>query len=387
LSRIQYQNSEDSDIISHGFEDLLAAARQRFLKGGNVERININPGRPSPLTSPLLGKLVLRALSERWLDKSPVDLLFVMEIATAQSPTFLLHGHQMGVDEVLCGRSGLLWAILEIRKRCPEGESRAAFAPVFQHIHKLVQSILAAGRAGAQLHRQTAGDGNVVNMPLMWSWFDHFFSLGAMHGIAGVLTVLLDSTLPRHALPIVEAYEEIAQSITALCQLCIANEGHLPMSIPARPSKHSTPLVQICHGTPGILILLATAKDNKKFASQFWRPEFDQAISLASEVVWKQGLLSKGCSLCHGIAGNALSLLSLASGETRYRSPDHPWSLFEGLAGFMVALSEAKTLVEMKLGVLKARHAGTDDDAEVKKAQRNRLLGFPWLSSRSNEED
>jgi hypothetical protein len=75
----------------------------------------------------------------------------------------------------------------------------------------------------------------------------------------------------------------------------------------------------------------------------------------AGRVTWERGLLRKGLGLCHGVAGNGYALLSLyratkdvlwlhravqlglfaASDEGRalHAVPDHPLSLFEGLAG------------------------------------------------------
>jgi hypothetical protein len=248
----------------------------------------------------------------------------------------------------------------------------------------------------------------------MWPWFDEYYSLGAMHGISGVLSVLLDPSLPRHFISITESYSDIAQSISALCKLCVENEGHLPMSIPSRPTNRSAPLVQICHGAPGILALLAAARRNTRFSSQYWNQEWQRAISSASDVVWSQGLLSKGCSLCHGLAGNSLSLLLLVDpfdeqtdghlaaalamllearatppfnpDATKYRMPDDPWSLFEGLAGLLCAWSEASALVTLKLEVLRLKTEGILDAGLIAKSEeiarlQQRLLGFPCLVS------
>lgn len=69
------------------------------------------------------------------------------------------------------------------------------------------------------------------------------------------------------------------------------------------------------------------------------------------EVVWERGLLLKGYSLCHGVAGNGYTFLQLyrltgdhlhlyratkfaewclSSEERQCPAPDHPYSLFEG---------------------------------------------------------
>ena len=69
--------------------------------------------------------------------------------------------------------------------------------------------------------------------------------------------------------------------------------------------------------------------------------------------VWERGLLRKGLGLCHGVGGNGYVFLSLyrATGEEKYlqyarafavfivenlEAPwpsDHPFSLYEGMAG------------------------------------------------------
>merc|ERR1712224_1065043 len=84
-------------------------------------------------------------------------------------------------------------------------------------------------------------------------------------------------------------------------------------------------------------------------------PRWLQVAVEAGETVWRYGLLKKGPGICHGMAGNGYALLALyrATGDTRWlcraqhfaatmfrpeverecRTPDHPFSLFEGLAG------------------------------------------------------
>lgn len=199
----------------------------------------------------------------------------------------------------------------------------------------------------------------------------------------------------------------IADTITGLCQICINNGGHLPSSVPGRSSRPS-PLVQVCHGSPGILILLACARKNTYLLTNYWSPTWDQATLLATERIWEQGLLSKGGSLCHGLAGNAWPLLLLydcfeygtehidtaqrnfkarsqiadvpdfsdkltadyflsralafllharesrpysnSSKSSRdFRMPDSPYCLFEGLAGTVCAWAEACATIEARL--------------------------------------
>ena len=77
-------------------------------------------------------------------------------------------------------------------------------------------------------------------------------------------------------------------------------------------------------------------------------------------MVYQQGLLRKGVGLCHGVSGNVYALLAASDADNanceelflkavhlaglatfhedltiskEMGTPDHPWSLYEGLAG------------------------------------------------------
>jgi len=225
--------------------------------------------------------------------------------------------------------------------------------------------------------------------------------------IAGILSILLacnPGELEEH-LPV------IGKTVTALCRLTIASNGHLPMTLPHFSFGQQTELVQLCHGSPGLLILLGTALKNENLTRKHWTPEWDQAIDLATDRVWEEGILSKGGSLCHGIAGNGWPWLMLHdvfqyhatavnsarcdnlqlphesilpeghlgnkltpdyflsralafmlhSRETRpyntnpattdrdYRMPDDPYSLFEGLAGNVCAWADTCAVLQARL--------------------------------------
>lgn len=217
-------------------------------------------------------------------------------------------------------------------------------------------------------------------------------------------------------------YEAIGRTITGLCKVCISHNGHLPTSIPPRQSSRPSPLVQICHGAPALLLLLATAKRIPGL-DEFHTPEWDDAVRLGSERIWEEGVLSKGGGICHGITGNAWpwlmlyekavveeraqqqqpnagtgnvspqgklsadDLLSkaltflLAAKDTppfakksRFRMPDRPFSLFEGLAGTICAWSEACAIIKTRLQQMEG------DSTDVKgKFDICRTFGFPGL--------
>ena len=88
-------------------------------------------------------------------------------------------------------------------------------------------------------------------------------------------------------------------------------EGHLPSSLPRRYHAYGE-LVQLCHGAPGALLLIAALRSACAHTGKTHPPELDIVESRLSDRVWKEGLLSKGMSLCHGIAGNAWPWLLLS---------------------------------------------------------------------------
>lgn len=183
------------------------------------------------------------------------------------------------------------------------------------------------------------------------------------------------------------------------------------MALPPFSYGQKSEFVQLCHGSPGMLILLAAALKNGSLTREYWCPEWDQAILLATNRIWEEGILSKGGSLCHGIAGNAWPWLQLhdvfqyhgqdvqqarreyqqrsngssvpsrdlspkltpdfflsralafllharetrpynsapANSDREYRLPDDPFSMFEGLAGNVCAWADTCAVLQARL--------------------------------------
>lgn len=108
-------------------------------------------------------------------------------------------------------------------------------------------------------------------------------------------------------------------------------------------------LVHWCHGAPGAIYLIAKAY------VVFRDDRYLQACIRAANLVWQKGLLLKGPCICHGVAGNAYVFLLMyrLTKDPKYlyraekfmefllnphflryaRTPDCPFSLYEGLAG------------------------------------------------------
>lgn len=120
-------------------------------------------------------------------------------------------------------------------------------------------------------------------------------------------------------------------------------------------------LIHWCHGAPGAIYLLA------KSYLIFKEQRYLDACVRAADLVWRKGLLYKGPGICHGVAGNAYVFLVMyrLTNDTKYlyraikftqflqnsdflrfaRTPDCPFSLYEGFAGtvcFLIDLLDLK---------------------------------------------
>ena len=82
-------------------------------------------------------------------------------------------------DELLYGRAGYLFTLLFLRKEVGVEQVGS------EVVRRVVEAILASGRA-------LAGD-LCSRAPLMWAWHDKVY-FGAAHGIAGIITVLLQAS-------------------------------------------------------------------------------------------------------------------------------------------------------------------------------------------------
>uniref|UniRef100_A0A6I8ND58 Glutathione S-transferase LANCL1 n=1 Tax=Ornithorhynchus anatinus TaxID=9258 RepID=A0A6I8ND58_ORNAN len=153
--------------------------------------------------------------------------------------------------------------------------------------------------------------------------------------------------------------ERVPQShIQQVCDMILASGENLAKK---RNFTAKTPLmyewyqeyyVGAAHGLAGIYYYLMQV---------FNEPQYLSDALQCSEVIWKFGLLKKGYGLCHGAAGNAYAFLALYNltqdvkflyrackfaewcldyGEHGCRTPDTPFSLFEGMAGTIYFLAD-----------------------------------------------
>ena len=141
-----------------------------------------------------------------------------------------------------------------------------------------------------------------------WFWQQDLYGqkvlyLGAGHGFAGnVYPVFRGAAL----LPadLVQGFADRAlQTFTALAVRADGCASWHPVHDPERV-KHRLPIVQDCHGAPGLVCRLAGAPRT---------PAWDTLLLEAGELTWRAGPLSKGAGLCHGTAGNGYAFLKLAA--------------------------------------------------------------------------
>ena len=84
----------------------------------------------------------------------------------------------MGGDDILWGRTGLLWILLNVRAHQFSEETQKALAPVMAKIPDLVRVIIDAGRQGSKDYIQKHGDQDAH--PLMYEWVIGHYFFGAL---------------------------------------------------------------------------------------------------------------------------------------------------------------------------------------------------------------
>uniref|UniRef100_A0A8C9WA87 Glutathione S-transferase LANCL1 n=1 Tax=Scleropages formosus TaxID=113540 RepID=A0A8C9WA87_SCLFO len=115
---------------------------------------------------------------------------------------------------------------------------------------------------------------------------------------------------------------------------------------------HQEYYVGVAHGLAGIYYFLMQV---------FGVAQYLVDALQCGEVIWQRGLLKKGYGLCHGAAGNGYAFLALYKlthdpkhlyracvfaewcmdyGKHSCRTPDRPFSLFEGMAGTIYFLGD-----------------------------------------------
>ncbi|WVQ67897.1 uncharacterized protein L199_006102 [Kwoniella botswanensis] len=247
-------------------------------------------------------------------------------------------------DELLYGRVGYLYALQFLRSHIPPSKLPPEISTLAKETVKL---ILQSGiSTSSSSFTQSHGDPS-----LLYKWHGKTY-LGAAHGISGILTILMrEHRIFHHGHLLIEGNLSMIERTVdwLICQR--DNEGNFPSSLESSGGKE---LVQFCHGNPGLILVLG--EGCKLFGKR--KNDWMEVAVRAGEVVWEKGLLRKGVGLCHGISGNAFALgalydltgddkwlqrtqafssiaLNIVKGDSDQRTstPDHPYSLYEGMAG------------------------------------------------------
>ncbi|XP_033097827.1 lanC-like protein 3 [Anneissia japonica] len=242
-------------------------------------------------------------------------------------------------EEILVGRAGYLSGILFFQKKL--GVSILSS----ETINSICSSIIQSGRDYAN-HLQ-------VGCPLMYQYYGSH-CLGAAHGISGILQILLSFPDFLKADPTAE--KDIRASVDFLLALQNADPLKNIATVLEEANKRSSQdaLVHWCHGAPGVVYMFAKAyltwKDDR----------YLKACLDCGDTTWKLGLLRKGPGICHGVAGSGyvhLLLYRLTQNKKHLhramqfanfmfsdefnsgaRTPDNPYSLYEGVAGTLCFL-------------------------------------------------
>ncbi|CAH0748196.1 unnamed protein product [Diatraea saccharalis] len=270
---LYYINSWTKNDINH---DMLKTALQYIdldnLKG---RRISFLCGDAGPIA---LATVISYKLSTKRPDSLPDYKTLAQRLMSLIS---LLDNSP---DELLYGKAGYLYSLLFVNK-CISGKEVIPSA----HIEKVISAILKSGKQFATQMKSES--------PLLWQWHDKIY-LGAAHGMAGILYILLQA---RRYISVIDIRSFIKPAIDWLLSQRYAS-GNFPSSI---GSSSKDRLVQWCHGAPGFVPLCL-------LASQIFEEERYMKIALqCGDVVWQRGLCTKGYSLCHGVSGNAYTFIQL----------------------------------------------------------------------------
>ena len=266
----------------------------------------------------------------------------------ARAPSAETHAE----DEILFGKAGWMYCLQFIQRSLGDGVDEATARKIESSLQRTGEALVARGR-------EVARERGLVQKgwPLMWECFGDLY-LGAAHGAVGCLASLYRS----FALLSPASREAVDATLAALLATRHAS-GNLPIKLGSRRDEH----IHWCHGAPGLPTLFHAAAEARGDDDGALRA----AAERAAEQVWERGLLLKGLSLCHGLAGNAYAFLALARwtgddvqlarahafaammGDERYLQliaqqddpqrrvrgvPDSPASLMEGTAGVVCFL-------------------------------------------------
>ncbi|GFR62049.1 LanC-like protein 3 [Elysia marginata] len=244
-------------------------------------------------------------------------------------PNFL----RCGSDELFVGRAGFLSGALAMEKRMG---IKVLDEKV---INDICRAMVVSGMDYSKRHRSKS--------PLMYAYYDTEY-LGAAHGLSAILQMIL--SFPCFLTFNCQSEQIVRSAVDWLLSTQQPDGNFVPATDELVSSRaESDELLHWCHGAPGVVYLLAKAYLT-------WQDErYLQACLRCGELTWSKGLLKKGPGICHGVAGSGYVFLLLyrLTNDKKYlhralqfayfifseefqrgaRTPDSPFSLYEGLAG------------------------------------------------------
>ncbi|XP_013776330.1 lanC-like protein 3 [Limulus polyphemus] len=264
---------------------------------------------------------------------------FIQQYITLADVGIPVNFLRCGSDELFVGRAGYLCGALLLNKKF-----KTQVVPSSK-IEAVCASIIQSGREYAKRHQSPA--------PLMYAYYKTEY-LGAAHGLSAILQMLLG--FPEYLTANPDAERDVRQTVDFMLSLQTSS-GNFPCAMDEVAIHRPEPeeLVHWCHGAPGVVYLMARAY-------RVWHDEkYLNACLHCGECVWKKGLLRKGPGICHGVAGSGYVFLLLyrltadhkhlhraqqfanfifTEEFSKARTPDCPYSLYEGLAGTACFLAD-----------------------------------------------
>jgi Lanthionine synthetase C-like protein len=250
---------------------------------------------------------------------------------SASSNALIEHNHRFNVvsgiapHSYLLGDTGVL--LLQFKSTHSSVVADTLFALVESNLHNPTQEFLwgSPGTLLAALHMfEMTSDARwqdvfqrgvdilwtqmqpAENATDVWLWTQQMYGrqrqfLGGGHGFVGnVFPIIRGACLLPGAQ--VDAFVERTRRMLNVTAMNHADKSNwdglfdaLSSGLPLRP------LVQDCHGAPGIICRLADTTSQ----------ELGALLLRGGELVWAAGPLSKGAGLCHGTAGNGFAFLKL----------------------------------------------------------------------------
>jgi len=285
------------------------------------------------------GPLALRAIVAAQMGREGESKAHVAALHALADPVSRL---PEGDCELLYGRAGYIWALAFVERMLGQGtvKTQVARDTMDQIISAGTNVDLGSGSdqsdgegAGPEgAERRATKDGRLAltEFGYSWSWHKQAY-LGAVHGYAGIVLSLLQcgeecgyDQLAYMSDLLLDDPRSCAKRVVEGLVGALTAGGNLPRSATSQTDR----LVQVCHGAPGMVLLLAHVVPRLTDLTRPTRAEAAEALRRASDCVWKRGLLSKGVGLCHGIAGNGLALLSAwrALGDPALLAPGQPYA-------------------------------------------------------------